>query len=123
MSLCLVLAGVAGTGAAAQDGPGFRLLMIEQDGCPHCSLFNRDIAPIYDVSPEGRAAPLVRADLRGPLPDGVTLQSPPFATPTFILLGPDGRERDRLLGFPGEDFFWFAIAQMLADAGAALPGG
>lgn len=85
---------------------GFRFLMIEQPGCGVCAAFNRDIAPIYAVSPENRFAPLVHADLRGPLPEGITLASRPFVTPTFVLIGPDGNEIDRLIGFPGEDFFW-----------------
>jgi len=101
-------------GAAAQ---GYRLLMVEQPGCAWCRIFNRDMAPIYAVSPEGRAAPLVHVQLRGPLPDGVTLASRPVATPTFILIGPDGTELGRLAGYPGEDFFWAYLGRMFAGAG------
>lgn len=101
-------------GAAAQ---GHRLLMVEQPGCAYCRIFNRDIAPIYAVSPEGRAAPLVHVQLRGPLPEGVTLTSRPAATPTFILIGPDGAEQGRLTGYPGEDFFWSYLGRMFAAAG------
>lgn len=105
--------------AVAQD---FRLLMIEQNGCYVCAAFNRDIAPIYAVSPEATQAPLVHADLRGPLPEGVVLTSRPFVTPTFILIGPDGREVSRLIGFPGEDFFWPYLNEMLDQARADLAG-
>lgn len=97
--------------------------MIEQVGCYVCAAFNRDVAPAYEASPEGARAPLIRADLRGPLPQGVTLVSRPFVTPTFILLGPDGVERARLIGFPGEDFFWPYINELLDDAEAALAEG
>ena len=108
----------AASAAAAQ---GFRLLMIEQDSCIYCRIFNRDMAPIYAVSAEGRAAPLIRADLRGPWPQGVTLASRPAVTPTFILIGPDGVERDRLMGYPGEDFFWGYLARMFDRAGVVVP--
>lgn len=103
---------------SAQDASGFRLLMIEQVGCYYCRVFNRDVAPIYKTSVEGAAAPLIHADLRGELPDGVSLLSRPFVTPTFILIGPDGVEVDRLTGYPGDDFFWPFIGNMLVQAGA-----
>lgn len=112
------LAAAFGSGAMAQDTNGFRLLMIEQAGCYYCRVFNRDVAPVYHASVEGAAAPLVHADLRGDLPVGVTLLSRPYVTPTFILLGPDGVEVERLTGFPGEDFFWPYIGDMLVQAGA-----
>ena len=99
--------------ATAQE---FRLLVIEQVGCYVCEAFNRDIAPAYEASPEGEVAPLIHADLRGPLPEGVTLTTRPFVTPTFILLDPQGVEAGRLIGFPGEDFFWPYINQMFDNA-------
>lgn len=107
--------------AAPAGAQGFRLLMIETASCAYCRLFHRDLAPAYAASPEGRAAPLVRADLAGPWPEGVALASPPSATPTFILLGPDGAERDRLIGYPGAEFFWAHLARMFDRAGVALP--
>lgn len=116
--LILVLTGLLGAAPAAAQG--FRLLMIEQDSCIYCRIFNRDVAPIYAVSAEGRAAPLVHADLRGPFPQGVTLASRPAVTPTFILIGPDGVERDRLMGYPGEDFFWGYLARMFDRAGVVV---
>lgn len=109
IALSLTMAG----GAAAQD---LQLLMIEQAGCYYCRVFNRDIAPVYETSKEGQIAPLVHAQLRGPLPDGITLSSTPFVTPTFILIGADGVEIERLTGFPGEDFFWPYIGDMIAAA-------
>ncbi|WP_323036792.1 hypothetical protein [Pararhodobacter sp.] len=117
--VALILSGLSAMPGFAQE---FRLLMIEQVGCYVCEAFNRDIAPIYEASPEGEVAPLIHADLRGPLPDGVTLHSRPFVTPTFILLDQNGTEIGRLLGFPGEDFFWPYINEMFATARAATSG-
>lgn len=109
LSVLLAMAG----GAGAQE---LRLLMIEQAGCYYCRIFNRDIAPVYEASQEGQIAPLIHAQLRGPLPEGITLSSTPFVTPTFILIGADGVEIERLTGFPGEDFFWPYIGDMIATA-------
>ncbi len=100
---------------------GFRLLMIESPSCVYCRIFNRDVAPVYAVAPEGRMAPLIHADLAGPWPEGVTLASRPAVTPTFILIGPDGVERERLMGYPGEDFFWGYLARMFERAGVPRP--
>jgi len=114
-----VFTGLMSVPAFAQE---FRLLMIEQVGCYVCTAFNRDIAPIYNISPEAEAAPLIHADLRGPMPDGVQLVSQPFVTPTFILLDTHGNEQGRLIGFPGEDFFWPYINEMLETARGDLSG-
>lgn len=104
----------------AGSDTGLRLLMIEQAGCSYCVAFNRDIAPIYEKTELGAAAPLFHADLRGGIPDGIALASRPFVTPTFILIGPDGQELSRMTGFPGEDFFWPYITQMIEDAQGGL---
>lgn len=122
----LVIAGTAAVGLAvaglATSAQEFRLLLIEQVGCHVCAAFNRDVAPAYLASPENLVAPLVHADLRGPLPAGVTLASRPFVTPTFILIGPDGTEMERLIGFPGQDFFWPYLDEMIDRARDALSG-
>ncbi len=93
-----------------------RLLMIERPGCVYCARWNADIAPIYDKTPEGRAAPLERVQLAGPYPADAVLSAPPVYTPTFILID-DGREAGRIEGYPGEDFFWGLLGTMLAATG------
>ncbi len=113
----IVLSGFGFSAAQAQD---LRLLMVEQAGCYYCRVFNRDIAPVYEKSTEGQAAQLVHVQLRGELPEGVTLDTQPFVTPTFILIGPDGAEIERLTGFPGEDFFWPYVSDMIASAQEGL---
>ena len=85
-----------------------RLLMGEQAGCAWCARWHKEIGPIYPKTEAGRVAPLWLADIRQPLPDGVTLKRPITFTPTFVLLD-DGNEVLRLEGYPGEDFFWGLI--------------
>lgn len=112
----LAIAGIP----AALSAQDLRLLMIERPGCYYCVVFKRDVAPIYHKSPEGQVAPLVHADLRHPLPDGIELASRAHVTPTFILLNGDGQEVDRLTGYPGDDFFWPYVNAMITRA---LPAG
>lgn len=102
-------------------GRAMELVMVEQPGCVYCAAWDKAIAPIYPKTEAGQAAPLVRVDLRADPPEGVTYARPVLFTPTFILVD-DGAEVGRIEGYPGEDFFWGLLEQML-DRQGALPGG
>lgn len=94
------------------------LVMAEEPGCIYCARWNEEIAEAYPKTAEGRAAPLVRYDLqRDPAP--AELSSRVIFTPTFLLVR-DGVEIDRLEGYPGEDFFWGLLGQMLDRADVPL---
>lgn len=88
------------------------LMMAEEPGCTWCAAWNREIAPIYDKTGEGAAAPLRRVDITDPIPSDITLVRTINFTPTFVLLI-DGAEVTRLEGYPGEDFFWGLLGMML----------
>ena len=108
-----LIAAFAASPAAAE----LRLLMFDRPGCTFCAQWDREVGPAWPLSPEGRAAPLLRTGIKDPLPEGVTLKRPAAYTPTFILLE-HGEERARIEGYPGADFFWGLIARMLKEAGA-----
>ena len=95
------------------------LLMAEEDGCAWCARWDHEIAEIYPKTQEGRAAPLIRYDIHGNAPEGITLEGRVRFTPTFILAR-DGVEVERIEGYPGEDFFWGLLAMMLERAGVPL---
>lgn len=115
--LCLSFAAVLALGATPLAAAELRLMMIEQAGCIYCARWNEEVAPEYPLTDEGKAAPLFRQDLRTPLPAGITLSRPAVFTPTFVLLA-DGAESARIEGYPGEDFFWPLLGQMIAAAPA-----
>ncbi|ULB11430.1 thioredoxin family protein [Cereibacter azotoformans] len=98
---------------AAPAAAELRLMMIEQPGCVWCEAWDREVAPVYDRTAEGQAAPLVRQQLRADLPEGVSLARPATFTPTFVLTE-DGHEVGRIEGYPGDSFFWALLGQMLA---------
>jgi len=88
------------------------LIMFEQDSCEWCEVWNEEIAPVYPKTTEGKAAPLRRVDIFDPRPkDLKALKSPQF-TPTFVLYD-NGKEVGRIRGYPGEDFFWGMLAQLI----------
>lgn len=88
------------------------LVMVEQPGCVYCQAWDNQISATYPLTDEGKAAPLIRIQLRAPVPDGMTFSRPVAFTPTFVLLR-DGSEIGRIEGYPGEDFFWGLLVQML----------
>ena len=97
------------------------LLMAEEPGCIYCARWNEEIAPIYPKTMEGKAAPLRRIDITEPLPTDIVLDRRITFTPTFVLLI-EGREIQRLEGYPGEDFFWGLLEMMLKEADIPMGG-
>ncbi len=100
------------------------LIMLEQYGCHWCEVWDEEIAPIYPKTVEGKRAPLRRVDLFAPLPDDLKHLNLGRYTPTFILVH-EGKEYGRIRGYPGEDFFWGLLEQMVArlpTRSANLPG-
>ncbi|MCF6315592.1 MAG: hypothetical protein L3J30_04735 [Marinosulfonomonas sp.] len=89
-----------------------RLMMVEEVGCPWCDRWKAEIGPIYPKTAEGRIAPLVKVMIHDPLEDGITLNSPPIYTPTFILLN-DGQEVGRIEGYQSDEFFWWFMETMI----------
>lgn len=88
------------------------LLMFEQKGCVYCALFNREIAPAYARTDEGKRAPLRRVDIDAPLPFDLAFVQRERFTPVFVLVD-GGREYGRIRGYPGETFFFGLLANMI----------
>ena len=71
-----------------------------------------EIAPAYPKTAEGKFAPLTKRDISKGAPEGATFARRVNFTPTFILMD-DGAELARIEGYPGEDFFWPLLTQLL----------
>lgn len=89
------------------------LVVIEQDYCPYCTKFNNEVGGFYHKTAEAKIAPLRRVDLHSPWPEDLSDVRIERMTPTFILVE-NGREVDRMIGYSGDEFFWFLLAEMLA---------
>lgn len=94
-----------------------RLAMFEEPGCVWCERWHKEIGPAYPKTSEGAAAPLWQLALHDGAPEGVTLARPARFSPTFVLLE-DGAEVGRIEGYPGPDFFWPLLGELLALAAA-----
>ncbi len=98
--------------AIAAHAEDMRLLMFEEPGCYWCGKWNAQIGDIYPKTAEGRTAPLERIQLRNGIPSDAKLKSRPQYTPTFVVVRA-GIEIGRIEGYPGEDFFWGLLNQIL----------
>jgi hypothetical protein len=120
LALLLAFAVIVVSGAA-QSARAAELLMFELQGCPWCKLWHKEIGPAYANTPEGQRAPLRIVDVKGPVPDGIALAKPVRSAPTFVLVE-NGREIGRITGYPGADFFWPLLDQLLAKLETPVTG-
>jgi thioredoxin-related protein len=125
--LFLVLGLAALALPAAPPAAGAELVMFEAAGCPYCARWNREIAPIYPKTEEGKRAPLRRVDTAQPRPADLAAIVNIVYTPTFVLMD-EGREIGRIVGYGGDEIFWSLLAELMAKLGrpreprrAALP--
>jgi thioredoxin-related protein len=109
--LALALAALAVT--AVRPAAAAELVMFEAAGCPHCARWNREIAPIYPKTAEGKQAPLRRVDIAQPRPADLAAIANIVYTPTFVLLD-DCREIGRIVGYGGDEIFWSLLTELVA---------
>lgn len=93
------------------------LVMFEEAGCVWCERWNDEIGSAYANTDEGRLAPLRRVDLDAPRPTDLVDVSSVAFTPTFVVMD-GGKEYGRIVGYPGQDFFWPTLQNILSS----LPG-
>ena len=98
------------------------LVMFEQKACVWCQKFDREIAPAYDKTDEGKRAPLRRLDIAQPVPAEFAFIRRERFTPVFVLVDA-GREIGRIRGYPGDIFFWGLLANLIErlDRGESAP--
>ena len=114
ISSLLVLA-IGGSGMSAE------LVMFESDSCEWCEAWHDEIGVVYHKTQEARIAPLRRVSTEDPVPEDLAHIRGIHYTPTFVLME-DGREVGRILGYPGEDFFWGLLALELDKLKPAQAG-
>ncbi len=89
------------------------LLMFDRKGCPWCAKWHAEIGEkAYNAGPEGRVAPLRIVDVASPRPTDLKHIGGVIGTPTFVLID-NGREIDRMIGYPGKQIFFGKVQIML----------
>jgi hypothetical protein len=96
--------------------------MFEQAGCAWCETFDREIAPIYPKTAEGKHAPLRRVSIDNPVPPDLAFVEVERLAPVFVLVH-NGQEIGRIRGYPGEDHFWGLLGALMKKLDAVRTGG
>lgn len=91
------------------------LLVIEVAGCTVCDLVRIHIQPAYETSPHARNVPMRYVDITSVDELGLGLQTRVDTVPTIVLMR-DGREVDRISGYPGPKSLFLALSEMLTSA-------
>ena len=97
------------------------LVMFESPYCEWCERWDEEVGIVYAKTGEARAAPLRRVDIDDDRPADLKGLRSIIYTPTFVLMD-KGREVGRITGYPGEDFVWGLLQQLLAGVEAGTAG-
>ena len=89
-----------------------QLIMFDDEACPWCLRFKEEVLPIYAKTEEGRQAPIRIVDA-AEIPQELDYLEPVVYTPTFVLLDDEGHVIGRIEGYPGYDFFWLRLGELL----------
>ena len=113
----LLLAAALGlvSGAAHASDP-LQLVMFDRIGCPWCAKWDAEVGPVYHKTWEGKQAPLRRLSMHPPYPSDLSFITGIVYSPTFVLVQ-GRREIGRIIGYPGEAFFYVKLSQLLVRAG------
>ena len=81
------------------------LVMFESEACEWCEVWDEEIGVAYDKTQVSTVVPLRKVDIDdAPHADFKNLEGIIY-TPTFVVMD-GGNELGRIIGYPGEDFFW-----------------
>lgn len=108
------LAAVAALALLPVMAAAAELVMVDREGCAYCRAWKQQIGPAYPHTDLGQFAPLRLHNVRDGAIADVTLARPVTFTPTFLLVQ-DGAELGRIEGYPGEDFFWGLLENLLRE--------
>ena len=98
--------------AFAGNARAAELIMLEQPGCAWCERWHEEIGVAYPKTEEGHIAPIRFVDITKAWPADLSAIAHEHLTPTFVLVD-KGVEVARLRGYPGENFFWPMLTEML----------
>jgi hypothetical protein len=109
--LVVLVTGAALAGASAPLRAA-ELVMFESATCEWCDAWHEEICVVYPNTEESRRAPLRRVSIDGARPSDLRHLRGIQFTPTFVVMD-EGKEVGRILGYPGESFFWELLDMIL----------
>jgi thioredoxin-related protein len=88
------------------------LVMFESEGCEWCEVWDEEIGVAYAKTSEASTIPLRRVDIDDVHHADFKHLKGLIYTPTFVVMD-NGKELGRITGYPGEDFFWQFLNEIL----------
>ena len=88
------------------------LVMFETEGCIWCKKWHEDVGSVYSRTDEGKIAPLRQIQMIEDFQGQLKLKAPVTVSPTFVLVA-ENNEVGRIIGYPGDEFFWFLLSELL----------
>ena len=113
LALAAAFIAFAGTASLPGNADAGEFVMFEEPGCTWCATWQNEIGVVYDKTEEGRRAPLRRVDKTAERPADLAAIEKVLFSPTVVLVE-DGAEIGRIVGYPGEHFFWPMLQELLA---------
>ncbi len=104
--LLLIITFLASPSKAAE------LVMFESEACEWCEVWDEEIGVAYAKTSEATVVPLRKIDIDGVIPADYGHLKGLIYTPTFVVMD-QGKELGRIIGYPGEDFFWQFLNDIL----------
>ncbi|NQV47065.1 MAG: thioredoxin family protein [Rhodospirillaceae bacterium] len=86
--------------------------MYESQGCQWCEAWDEEVGIIYAKTEEGKVLPLRRIDADSDMPEDLAEINGLVYTPTFVAWD-RGQEIGRIIGYPGESFFWAQLNELV----------
>ncbi|MCB2099566.1 MAG: hypothetical protein KDE22_01760 [Rhodobacterales bacterium] len=114
--------GASDDAAGEADAATSQLVMFESPGCAWCAAWNRDIGVLYHKTDEGKRLPLRRVDISEDRPDDLEHLKGVMYTPTFVVMH-NGKEVGRITGYPGSEFFWPLLGDLITRMDQMPPSG
>lgn len=102
---CASLVAACAGSALASAPTGNALVMFEQEGCPYCAQWDRNVGRVYAKTDEAAILPLRRVDLHATRPADLRAIGGVRFTPTFVVMH-CGKEVARITGYLGDEQFW-----------------
>lgn len=107
--LFMTVPSMAGETVSSMAG---ELVMFESATCEWCEVWHEEIGVVYAKTTEGEVLPLRRVDISDDRPPDLAYVRGIVYTPTFVVTE-GGREVGRILGYPGENFFWPMLDELI----------
>ena len=82
-----------------------KMIMFNSPFCEWCEIWEEEVGIVYGKTDIGQKLPVRRVDISDNRPSDLQHLKGIRFTPTFVILE-NGGEIGRILGYPGESFFW-----------------